>query len=822
MRRLLYLLLTTVFLGLMSLLPVSLSFGAGPDPTPTPAGRPEQERTVPAITDASISLSVRVPGGGTYRVGSWVPVTVTVRNVGADFAGDLRISSARGGPQYGLTLDLPRDSNKTVTVYVLANRFTRRMTVSLLRAGEQVLQQQVVVDPHQVNERLIAVVTGSQTALRVPSLLPDTNRLVATALLLTDLPDHFAGFSSFDAVVLEDVDLKTLTAQQLEALRIWLARGGQLIMSSGQDTERMLRSLPEDLRPVSAAVSDTIRAADLLNDTPDPEAQLTISRPTPAPGASSLGNVALAQTSGKTLLVDLAVGKGNVTFSGLRLSEPLLSVWERAPLFWNDLLNARPTVLPGFGPTDVSPEQMTEGSIASSLTRLPALELPSLTLLGLLLLTYVLSAGPVTYLILRRLDRQALGWVVVPVLTVIFAGIAYGVGYARRGGDVVINEIALIEPLGDGQARIRSFVGLFSPARQSYNVDLAGQQLLRPISIQGPWDTTEQSGVFAPEEASELDVPQWSMRAVMGDSVKPFAGVQATVTINGLELRGEVVNTTDQILRDVVLIQDVNVGSVGDLQPGEKKTITFGSKTQIDLANRRARFAGVPLSSLIYNDLIEKQQGPRGGQPLPPMIQLRQGLLDAIYANGPSQRNATPLLIAWVDKPSIIATVPDQKVARQQLAMITLEPTLEVAEPHVTLDQGWLQRGIEATDPAQSQVVCMGSKGLGLNLFGQTAVQTLTLPKTLRGLQAEEIKIFPSADGPWPQNILLELYDWQRGEWITQTLNGQQPLTLSEPTRFLSPSGGQIRARMSGQPNAQGGGCVYLDATISGELSRDA
>ncbi|MBC8077439.1 MAG: hypothetical protein H7Y32_15305, partial [Chloroflexales bacterium] len=517
-------------------------------------------------------------------------------------------------------------------------------------------------------------------------------------------------------------------------------------------------------------------------------------------------------------LIERLLGKGTISFFALPLHEPALAAWQQAPALWDALLRAPPAPQPGFGPSEVTTEQLIEGNVASSLVRLPALALPSLAVLGGLLLGYILLVGPGTYLVLRLLDRQALGWLVVPAITVVFALLAYGVGFAQRGGDVVLNQVSLVEPLDGATARVRSFVGLFSPRSSSYTLDISGNPLLRPISLQGPWDTTEQGGVFQQQRASAIDVPQWSMRAVVADASVPFAGLAARITLQNGTLAAAVANDTGQTLRDVVLVQDINVAHVGDMLPGERRRVAFTSASGPDLMQRRSKFGGAPLSYLIYSDLIDAQN-TQGAQPLPPAIQLRQGLLDAIYSSGPIQRNAAPLLFAWADAAPLDVSVPNQRVDRQQLTLITIEPELVVEAGAVALGQGWLDRSVLVSDPTNTQSVCVGSQGLGVNLFGEPTVLTLTLPRGLRTLRPSELRLLPNADGPWPENATVELYDWQAAQWAAQPVRGTAPVAIEQPERFLGPDNGNIRARISGTIDPQkGGGCVYVDASLKGEI----
>lgn len=802
-----------IWLGCLALLPVSPVYGgAGPDPSPTPVQEPA---LAPQQTDG-IELTASVRGGGSYRIGTWLPVTVVVHNQRADMTASLRVSASRGGAQYGATLDLPNGARKSVTIYALISTFTRRLTVRLMAGDQQLAQQQLTVDPHSSSDRLIGLVAEQADSIRLPKELDDHSKLIGVSLAPRDLPERAVGLSSFDALLLDDVATNELGEGQRTALREWVARGGQLIISGGAGVERTLAGLPDDLRPVIVGALQTVSAASVLPGMPGGAQDVTLVEATPADSSTAVGR-ATSEQEEPPLLIERPLGRGVVSFATLALHEPALAAWPQATSFWSTMLQPRATLPPGFGPSDLSPDQMTEGNIASMLTRLPALNLPSLTQLGWLLLTYIILVGPMTFLVLRRLDRQALGWIVVPIITVVFVGAAYGLGYAQRGGDVVLNQISVVEPLDAHNARVRSFVGLFSPARRSYKLNLSGDVLVRPVSLQGPWDTSEQDGVFEGQSASALDVPQWSMRALVADGVQPFAELRAELQLDGDQLSGEVINGTGQQLRDVVVVQDIHVVHVGDMSPGERRTIAFTDTSEAASQNLRNKLGNTSLSMIIYHEQFEAMNA-KGGMPLSPELQLRQGLLDSMYAAGPAQRNAAPLLIAWADTPPLNVSLSEQRVERQQLTMITLEPQLRVKPGQVTLDQGWLQRDLVIDDPTNTQAICMGSRGVGVNLFGQPVVQALTLPRALRDVRPSTVTLIPSADGAWPDNAALELYDWANATWVPQTFDSNTPLIIDQPASFLNTSTGQIRARLNGQVNPQGGGCVYLDASVKGEV----
>ena len=113
------------------------------------------------------------------------------------------------------------------------------------------------------------------------------------------------------------------------------------------------------------------------------------------------------------------------------------------------------------------------------MTELPALALPPIGGLVLLLFGYIALIGPINYLVLKRIDRREWAWVTMPALIAVFAAGAYAYGSALRGSDVIVNEVAIVRGAPDateGSAQV--YLGVFSPTRGTYQVALPGGALL--------------------------------------------------------------------------------------------------------------------------------------------------------------------------------------------------------------------------------------------------------------------------------------------------------------------------------------------------------
>lgn len=789
---------------------------------------------------ADVALSADVAYGGMYRVGSWVPVRVTVQNDGTDMAAEVRVT-VRSSATFAASVDLPGGARKAVIVYAFVPGFARQMTVSLVDSGASadtaaspLLQQQLTLDPQTSDKHMVGVVSDDGTSLRFPDMVNNAH-VVNVPLDLRDIPDRALGLSTFDTLVLDDVATRELETAQQTALYEWVLRGGHIVVSGGVNAQQTIEGLPAALQPVRVLGVEQVDAGSLLGITDGAPGTIALTFAEPVDNASRVFSSSAMRESeqpligDQSLLIKRPVGKGAVLFSAVPLDSVALARWEGEQSFWNSLLQQRQHLPAGFGPTDMTLDTFTESNVATTLTQLPALALPSLLTLGVLLLSYMVLVGPVTYLVLRLLDRQALGWIVVPTLTVIFALVAYGTGYAQRGGDVVLNQITLVEPLEAGQdeealARVRSFVGIFSPSHRKYTLETSQPVLLRPISLQGPWnptDTTSHDGRFlqlAPVPAApgasvtDLEIAQWSMRAVLADEVRFYHGVDARIVLESDTLLGEVANETEHTLRDVVLVQGNRVARLGDLEPGEQRraelVVPANASGMPDMP-----FASMPLSYLIYGEQMDRFNRP-GGEQFPPALQLRVGLLDALYSYGPVVRTAQPLLFAWTDEALLDIDLRDQRVERQKVTLVTFAPPLHVAGGRVSLGQGWLERQFDA--PAES--LCMGSQGLGVTLLNQPVVGMLRLPRELAEIRLDEMQLFLAADGNWPEDVTVELFDWSARDWTPHTLAAMQPLGIIQPERFLN-GVGEIRLRLSSEtPMQHMSGCMYVDAKLVGTM----
>jgi hypothetical protein len=528
--------------------------------------------SVAAQDQASIAIDIRAGYEGSYRVAEWFPVVVTVANDGPDIHGTLEWSfpGQREELVFRREIDLPRGSRKRVSLAVFAREFARNGRLRLL-AGNRALAEQIVsLDPVDPTRFLIGVISSDPALLNSLNSLSiaSTSGTTVRHLQLTDLPDQAAALRGLNALFLHNVDSAVLSPAQLSALDLWVRIGGQLVVSGGIGGQQAAAAL-QNILPV--AVSGAVSQGDLAplavfgsGDAP-PGAATALSDVQPRAGAEPLPPDA-------PLLYQWEYGAGAVTFSRFDLAG--LRGWAGETRLWDQVLVPIAIFAPG---TDARLQRI---NLLQNVLRLPALALPSTGLLLCFLVAYILTIGPLNYLVLRRLGRLEWAWLTVPLAVVVFAGGLYIVGFGLRGGRSQLNQVAVVQAF-EGQSRgmATGFIGLFSPRRSTYRLAFPADTLVSEARSQSDMPN-QQATVLTRDSAVEVPdvlVDVASVRTFMTEApIEVPVRVQSDMRLVGGDVEGEILNAGSQALADALVVQGDTFQPIGSLAPGARRRVTLG------------------------------------------------------------------------------------------------------------------------------------------------------------------------------------------------------------------------------------------------------
>lgn len=533
----------------------------------------------PSARAAGPAMQATVLLAGHTRLSAWAAIRVDLVNDGPAVTGELRITGGnQGRTRYSLPVDLPTGSNKRVTMYAQPSPFRSTFELTLVAAdGTQVAISSLKVVSHDLYSPLIGVVAERPQGL-IPGIQAAATRDVsaqpATIVALTpdDLPDRVEGWGPLDRLVWQDVPTDRLSNDQLAALRAWVAGGGRLVLLGGTSGSGVFGALPEELLPYLPTTTVEVEPAELgvfLGELPAGAAALPASA-----GLLERGR-ALARSGDLTAAAATTYGRGSVTLIGFDPATAWLAGSRAGAALWRVALPS------GGNGIQTNPGNLTDdGQLVQALYLLPTLDLPPIGLLIGLLVLYTLLIGPLNYLVLRRLDRREWAWVTMPALVLAFSVGSYGLGLNLHGADTIVNELSIVSgSAGTDAGRARVYVGLFSPSRRTFDVELSGPLLVTSPISEFQQSTFSQAGldVVQSERARVrgLEVGVSDLRMFRGEIATAAPLVEADLRLVGAVLQGSVTNRSGRTLENAGVAIGPRVARLDELTDGETAAVSI-------------------------------------------------------------------------------------------------------------------------------------------------------------------------------------------------------------------------------------------------------
>lgn len=780
---------------------------------------------VSAQTFDGLTLTAEPAFGGQFKYGHWLPIFVTVENNGADLDAELRarITGQSGQLNFVVPAELPAGSRKRFTLYTLPNNFSRTVKVDLVRDEESVASQTVNIASAPNNRYFIGVVAENAPNLSLLSSMDLPGRADSPQVLnisLAETPDRAEGLTLFDTLILNAVDTSQLSPDQQTALQQWVIGGGRLVLGGGGGAALTLAGLPADLQPVTVTGQQELSALPALETYTG--RTIAVSGPFLAaavePGADA--TILLSETNTSTeelpLIVERKLGQGYVDFVALDLTQTPFSDWAGVTDFAERLL-APNAAWPDFLPADIAPNQMRDSQMSSVLSNLPSLNLPSIRVLGLLLIGYIVLVGPLNYLILRRLDRLAWAWITIPALTLAFSALAFGLSYQLRGSDILLNQLSIMEISEDGRVTdTQTYVGIFSPHRQAYDVTVEGRPLLRPLGegYYDPWSGEVRVGTMSvvqsePAQVRGLTVNQWSIQSFVAETPLPEPPrLEAEISVERERLTGRLINQGTMTLEDVVVIFNTDFRKLGDIAPGQAVALN------LDFSQQQLINTGGFGSYMIFQDELN-QAGVEN-----PELTFKQRVLDSTVFNQPFRTNGAGIFVlGWLKDSPLTVTLDGREVSSQKTSLLYGQLPVKFDEDKVSLPPSF-SRAQTVTTTGQTGTCNYGTGIEGYYVERGSAEVKLSLPDNIRRIDPVRLDLYLQSDGgQWAELPQVDLYDRTTTEWIAleQVQFGQN--SISQPERFFDPNEASLLLRLSRDANSQNGGCVFVGLAFEGARS---
>lgn len=445
---------------------------------------------------------------------------------------------------------------------------------------------------------------------------------------LTELPDRWYGYESVDAVILATGgNFGSSLVQQLardsvrtEALEQWILQGGHLIVSvagnanvvgspadfplerllpvkidrSGAEKAERLDGLRDFI--VQSIAQNLRRSQGEIRGPLMPYARLE-----PKPGIKTLtaSLVSDVATYKKPLIVRSAYGLGKITVIGFDTNDAAFQNWEHKADFWASIMEAR-AISPQQNQYYGAVRDDASLALANRIEEFGDVPVISFAVVALFIALYIILIGPVDYFVLKKVfKRLEYTWITFPTVVLLVSLAAYFGAYYLKGDKLRLNKVDLIDiDLHRERMMGTTWMAIFSPRLQNYNVDLIPQSVNSPLttlSWLGRYSVysgsrmvgQSQGGLFERDYEytptangiRQLPIQVWSQKSLearwMGSIDRAKQPFESKLFKERLYIKGSVRSRLPVKLLGARLFFADKVWNIGDMEPDKDYDIEF-------------------------------------------------------------------------------------------------------------------------------------------------------------------------------------------------------------------------------------------------------
>jgi hypothetical protein len=782
-----------------------------------------------SASSSSPTLQINAGFGTYFRVGTWVPLYITLHNNGPDFNGMLTTNNPEGliwqdtysmipSSIYQQPVTILHGTQKQVTLYlpITAQSTTVSIIVQLLDSYGKVVQSQSVLlhqlYPENVFVGLLSDQMSGFDALRNVVLPNSSDSVQVEYLNAQNMPSMEAVLANFNLIVLDSFHTRSLTREQLRALYLWVQQGGSLIEVGGPNWQQTVSALPTNLLPVSihgtsilpsgahllpAGISTSASSGSTISD--------TLQVPVPVSSAMVLGGARTIVSAGDVpLLVQAQSGRGLIYYLAYDPSLDPIVHWSETTVLWRSLIiRSLGTLL-----LQNNPSQGLSGEMPYYLAKLQHLLLsnrsPTPWLLLFLFLGYLLILGPIRRFIVHRTKQRQWSWRIILGAIVIFTLLNYAVAFYQERASFFDNSVSVIQLSGGSSvAHSTTYHGVyvpFVPANSTIQVQLPGGSLVQPYVDAS--QQSDQAAITAIPETTQVKVSDSNIRfldALQAErDISIQGGIISHLVLSQGVLSGTVTNMLPTALSDVYLLMPHSIVRVGTVAAGQTRSVT------LSLTVSQAT-CGSLVKQVVNNDAgIITQYDQLFVHSVGQSLSARQRHLSLLafmlteQCNNPSfeTEGSSATLIGWADQP----LAGEDNVTVNDIHPGGLHETAVVATLDISYAAGSLTLPADVIPGRLVDTEALGAHLLSPGSYAFAHGQ-ITFEYSLPSLEHFRIQAMTLSQ-PVDPSILpgeqpvgahgsshIALYNWQTNSWKIIHLTQAVPFSTQNAQAYFSPDG---------------------------------
>lgn len=479
-----------------------------------------------SVYSGNISMTIDYGYNQYAKYGRYMNVRADVTNKGKDFHGWLQVIAPNldNNVLYRKEVKLGADTTSNIAINIPVTDDTGFLQVKLLDdEGKSVVEKEAAIKIGNY-QKDICIGLLSDNASR----LYYTIQVGAQVFYLNEdnLADSYLGLDLLDVIIVNQFDTSRLSDQQIKAIQHWVYNGGTLVLGTGEyvkDTlakfqdifsiqyqeeledykltfgmnKEILKQLKKDIiqydgarKALAESINkskamyndyfitgkDAITMEETDNQVPYNWAQKIMDDVKILPIHKNLIHTSLKNglpkvMEEKHILMEASpYGYGNVQLINLDMGlEPEQESFGIA-MYYSILKNISSTKL-----SQLSNEYYGNSvnyNIYNSMSYVDTENIPQVGKYIVILAIYVVIVGPVLFIVLKKMDKRSLTWVLVPLFAIVFTALVYWVGSDTRVSDPYVGYVEILSFEEKNIVQDDVYFALTAPYNHKYKVDI--------------------------------------------------------------------------------------------------------------------------------------------------------------------------------------------------------------------------------------------------------------------------------------------------------------------------------------------------------------
>ena len=535
--------------------------------------------------DSKYDLTISYGIDGKYKALKYMPVTVQINNLEKDFNGEVEVrvtsDSSGGYNAYSKEVSASKGENISVTIPVKFLDGNSNGAVCIIEKGKVLYEKKLLISSGRVNEgnAFTGLLTDDSTALGYlgnityfDSNYSSTGKMNCVNLTEDMLDEDGLSIDGLDVIIINNYNMANLNDKQYKSLNNWVNSGGTLLIGAGANESKTINNINK--RFLNIASNGTMEKS---VKTGSENLNLILSQ------INLEDSTVIVNSNENELVYSLDRGEGKILITSFDLGlEPFISSNDAAIMLQNILIETFDKI---YEENYQGGYYSTSYEISNILGNIPVENAVSPLTLGVVLGVYAILVGIVIYLILKKMKKRDLTWVLIPATAVVFTVMIYLLGSKMKIKDVIVNSANIISVDEDGRGQINSYIGIASKNKENIKIekeeDLQMQYLSNDYYYYG--DTNYDAKTLRVKTTYTNDTSYFTVANNNVAEVNKFEisgkeivmpKLENTLRIKDGNLEGTIKNNLDADIKKLVIVSGKTVWDLGQVAKGEEISIT--------------------------------------------------------------------------------------------------------------------------------------------------------------------------------------------------------------------------------------------------------